>query len=182
MGSLQDQLLKAGLVSEQQLKENRSKKRKTRKRNKGKKESSEPSLAAAYAKRAQQEKTERDRELNRRREEARKRKERKAQLRQLIVPNRRNDDAADVPRHFDYLGKIRKLYVTKRQFEDVNTGRLAIVYHAGRFHLLERAHIDKVMAIDPAVVAFDAKASGSADDVAEGYEDEKFQVPDDLIW
>ena len=61
---------------------------------------------------------ERDQELNRKREEERRRRERNNQLKQLVMPNARNDAKAELPRHFEHNGKIRKLYVTSAQQED----------------------------------------------------------------
>lgn len=180
MGSLQDQLLKSGLVSEQKLKESRSKKRKQRKASKGK--GAEPSLAQAYAQRARQEQQERDRELNRRREEARRRRELKARLKQLIVPNALNQTDAPKPRYFDHNGKIRKLYVTPEQLAGVNKGSTGIAYFGGRYYLIPAEALRKVHEIEPSAVGFFAPFTEENEAAEDGYEDEKYQIPDDLTW
>lgn len=183
MGSLQDQLLKAGLVNKQQLRQAKSKKHKARK-GKGKKAAAqgEPSLAAAYAARAKEEKVQRDRELNQRREEARRRRELKARLRQIILASSQNDKAADVPRHFQFGGKIRRIYTTKPQQSAINSGRLGIAYHAGRYHVVDAATIARIGELDEGAVAYFASSDGGDSDAADGYDDDRFKVPDDLIW
>jgi uncharacterized protein YaiL (DUF2058 family) len=182
-GSLQDQLLKAGLVSDQQVRDSRRKKHKKRKQAsaKGKQTGEDISLAKAYGQRAQTEKAERDRELNLKREEARRRKEIKAQLRQLILPNALNDKAAEIQRHFEFKGKIRKIYLTEDQQKGLNSGRLGIAYFGGRYYLLESERISKVAAVDEAAVALLVSSDSSNDEpIDEHYS--QFQVPDDLMW
>ena len=186
MGSLQEQLLKAGLVSEQKLKETRSGKRKQRKRQRAGQpvQDDAADLAKAYAERAREEQRERDRELNRKREEERRRREINAQLRQLVLPNARNDAKGELPRHFEHAGKIRKLYVTQPQLDALGSGALGIAYLQGRYYLLEAAALQKVRALRAEAVAFDAaeEEGGAGDEADEAYADPRFQVPDDLIW
>ena len=182
-GSLRDQLLKAGLVSNQQVRDSKRKNHKKRKQagNKGKQADEGISLAQAYGQRSQQEKSERDRELNRKREEAKRRKEIKARLRQIIVGNSQNDQNADVARHFEHNGKIRKIHLTARQQEGLNAGRLGIVYFAGRYYLLDTQQVEKVAAIDETAVALMVSAGQPEDEtVDEHYAN--FKVPDDLMW
>ena len=105
-GSLQEQLLKAGLVNKQQVNDARKKKSKQFKKGKQK---NEPSLAKAYADRKQAERKERDQELNRRREEAKRRKELKEQLKKIIVPASKNKKTAEIARFFEFARKIRKI-------------------------------------------------------------------------
>ena len=182
-GSLQDQLLKAGLVGAQQVRDSKRKSHKKRKQagNKGKNAGDNISLAQAYGQRSQQEKSERDRELNRKREEAKRRKEIKTRLRQIIVSNALNDKQAEIARHFEHKGKIRKIYLTTEQQKGLNTGRLGIVYFGGRYFLLDAARVEKVAAVDETAVAL----SGIAVQSEDGGSDEhyaQFKVPDDLMW
>lgn len=185
MGSLQDQLLKAGLVSEQKLKESRSDKRKRRSKARGGKpqKPGQDDLAKAYAERARVEQRERDRELNRKREEERQRRERNAQLKQLVMPNSQNDAKAEVQRYFEHKGKIRKIYVTDKQQEDLNAGRLGVAYVRGRYFLVAAEIVERVAAVSRDAVAFFAPWSeGDRGDGDDDYSDDKFQVPDDLVW
>lgn len=181
-GSLRDQLLKAGLVSNQQVRESKRNQHKKRKQagNKGK-NADGISLAQAYGKRSQHEKLERDRELNRKREEAKRRKEIKARLRQIIVSNALNDKQAEIARHFEHNGKIRKIYLTTEQQKRLTAGRLGIVYFAGRYYLLDAERVDKVAAVDAAAVAL-MLGAGPADDESGDAHYAQFEVPEDLMW
>ena len=85
--SLQEQLLKAGLVNEHKLKEARSDKRRTVKQT-GKPGSGPDDAARLAAERARAEKAARDRELNRQRQEEAARRARENELRQLIHTHR----------------------------------------------------------------------------------------------
>lgn len=177
-GSLQDQLLKSGLVSEQRVKESR--KKKSRQFKKGKQTSKEPSLAEAYAKRRHKDQQEKDRALNQRREEARRKKALKDRLKNIIIPASRNDPKAEVPRHFQFAGKIRKLYVTAAQQTALNDGKLGIAYHAGRHYLVESPVIDKLKSVHADAISFYAPDVTSDEEVDDFYAG--FEVPDDLQW
>ena len=179
-GSLRDQLLKAGLVSNQQVRDSKRKSHKKRKQA-GNKSGEGISLAQAYGQRSQQEKSERDRELNRQREEAKRRKEVKARLRQIIVGNALNDKTAEIARHFEYKGKIRKIYLTADQQKGLNAGRLGIAYFAGRYYLLDGERIATVGEVDQPSVALFISAEDSTDE-NEDQEYAQFKVPDDLMW
>ncbi len=177
-GSLQDQLLKSGLVSEQRVKESR--KKKSRQFKKGKQTGKEPSLAEAYAKRRHTDQQDKDRALNERREEARRKKALKDRLKNIIVPAAKNDPKADLPRHFEFAGKIRKLYVTASQQTALNEGKLGVAYHAGRHFLVEAPVIDKLRSVHADAISFfapDVKTDDEVDDFYAG-----FEVPDDLQW
>ena len=181
-GSLRDQLLKAGLVSRDQVNKAQTDKRRKRKQAKsqGKQpESSELDLAKAYALRAREEKLERDRELNRKREEQRLARERKAQLRQMVDGKRLNKDNAEIARNFQHNGKIRRIYVTAEQQQRITDGKLAIAWVDGRYHLVEPELARRLAEIDERALALLIDPN-EAEDPA--YDDPKFQVPDDLTW
>ncbi len=173
MGSLQEQLLKAGLASKQQLKQNKSQKRKQKKQGKS---DEEISLARAYAEKQRQEKLEKDRALNRKREEERQRREINQQIGQLLKAHRKNDPKADISRFFEYGGKIRKLFVTPAQQKALNSSRMGIVQHRGEYHLVELEVLEKIRALKPTAVAF------WLDPNEQNPEEEEFPVPDDLMW
>ncbi len=173
MGSLQEQLLKAGLASKQQLKQARKQKGKQRKQGRA---DEEISLARAYAEKQRLEKQERDRELNRKREEERRRREINQQVGQLVATHRQNAPEAEISRFFEYGGKIRKLFVTPAQQKALNQGRMGIVQHRGQYHLLAVDVYRKIEALKPSAAAF--LLDPDEIDPAE----EEFPVPDDLMW
>ena len=131
--TLRDQLLKAGLVSQEKAKKVDSQSRKQThqlKKNRA--------LAAAEAARKAQEqhqveaelehKRQRDRQLNLEREEQKRRREITARARQLIDSNRLNDSSADIRYHF-FIDKryISSVWVTRQQQKQVARGSLGIV-------------------------------------------------------
>jgi uncharacterized protein YaiL (DUF2058 family) len=140
----------------------------------------EMDLAKAYAIRAQKEKDERIAAERVRQEEAQRRREGKQKLAALLAGATLNDPAAELVRHFEYGGKIRRVYVNPDQLKALNAGELAVVQQGGRYHLVTAAHGREADALLPGVLALLADPSvASADDV---YADPKYQVPDDLVW
>jgi uncharacterized protein YaiL (DUF2058 family) len=140
----------------------------------------EMDLAKAYAIRAQKEKDERIAAERARQEEAQRKREGKQKLTTLLAAASLNDPAAEVVRHFEYGGKIRRVYVNPDQLKALNAGELAVVQQGGRYHLVTAAHGREADALLPGVLALLADPGvASADDV---YADPKYQVPDDLVW
>lgn len=139
-------------------------------------------LAKAYAIRAQKEKTERIEAERRKQEEARLRKQAKAALATLLQGAGKvlNDADADIARHFEYGGKIKRIYVTAAQLAALNAGELGVVQQNGRYLLVEAAVLAEAEAIFPAAVALKVDPDAPAEE--DPYADPKYQVPDDLIW
>lgn len=137
-------------------------------------------LARAYAMRARKEKDERIAAERERQEEARRRREGKAKLAELLQRVRRNDEAAELARHFEYGGKIRRIYVTAEQLRALNAGELSVVQLAGRYHLVAAADGEEAERLLPGSLAL--RAGVAEPDAPEGYDDPLFQVPDDLLW
>ena len=185
--SLRDQLLKSGIVK--QLKDEKRQQqpvqpttRPSAFQGKGKpphkprpaRSQEEIDLAKAYAIRAQAEANERKRAEKEAAEQARLKRERKAKLQQLLEGNALNKTDVDQVRHFEYGGKIRRLYVDAPQLADLNAGKLGIVQHGGRYLLVTQLVAEQVRAIDSHLLALlvDPSAGGVGED----------GVPDDLMW
>ncbi|ACL73578.1 conserved hypothetical protein [Thioalkalivibrio sulfidiphilus HL-EbGr7] len=178
--SLQEQLLRAGLVDEKKLRQARqgNKQDKKQKAPKGARNSQQTSEAEL----ARRQQAERSRELNRQREVEAARKAREAQLRQIIEANRLPRREADVTYHFEHDGKVRRIHVTRDQQARLGLGQLGIVTLAGGYELLPLEAIEKVRERDPAAVILidatdDKSQTPDADDPYAAY-----QVPDDLMW
>ncbi|MCI4567124.1 DUF2058 family protein [Lysobacter sp. CFH 32150] len=137
-------------------------------------------LAKAYAIRAQKEKDERIEAERLKQEEARKRREAKAQLAVLLKDKAQNDPAAEFVRHFDYGGKIKRVYVTEAQLKALNAGELGVVQMDGRYQLVDAALLAQAEAIFAPAVALKVDPNAPAD--ADPYADPQYQVPDDLVW
>ena len=137
-------------------------------------------LAKAYAIRAQREKDERIEAERLKQEEARKRRAAKAQLAELLQGKALNDPAAEIARHFDYGGKIKRIYVTAAQLKALNAGALGVVQLDGRYLLVDAAMLAQAEAVFAPAVALRIDPDAPVAD--DPYADPQFQVPDDLVW
>jgi uncharacterized protein YaiL (DUF2058 family) len=137
-------------------------------------------LARAYAIRAQKEKDERIAAEKQRQEEARIRRENKTKLLELLGKASLNVADAEIARHFEYGGKIRRVYVTQEQLRAINAGELAVVQHAGRYSILSLEDADAAQQLMPGCLALKVDPNAPPSDT--DYSDPKFQVPDDLVW
>ena len=137
-------------------------------------------LGKAFALRSQHEKREREASENAKQEMARQKKLAKESVAKLIEGQVLNAANADIARHFSYAGKIKRLYVTAEQLNALNAGELGIVQHNGRYCLTSKDIVLAVRDLLPALVAL--YCDGNEEILPEGYDDAKFQVPDDLIW
>ncbi|WP_407351722.1 DUF2058 domain-containing protein [Luteimonas sp. R10] len=137
-------------------------------------------LAKAYAIRAQKEKDERIEAERRRQEEARQRREARAKLAQLLQGKALNAEDADIARHFEYGGKIKRIYVTAAQLKALNAGELGVVQLNGRYLLVAASVLDEAEAVFAPAVALRVDPGAPAGD--DPYADPKYQVPDDLVW
>lgn len=179
--SLQEQLLKAGLVSKDQVnKANKSKSQNRRQQPKGKKKGPKKPTLSPEQQRARDEKAARDRELNERRNEARKQREIAAQVKQLVDANRHppSDPENDVPFYFENKGKIKTLHVAPATRDMITSGRLVIVNANGRFELVPPDIAEKIRQRNPSLVIDLPKEETPAED--DPYAE--YQVPDDLMW
>ena len=137
-------------------------------------------LAKAYAIRAQKEKDERIEAERQKQEAARQRREAKAKLAALLKDRALNDPAAEIARHFEYGGKIKRIYVTDAQLKALNAGELGVVQLDGRYLLVTAALLAEAEAIFAPAVALKVDPDAPAGD--DPYADPKYQVPDDLVW
>ena len=144
------------------------------------KPASEMDLGKAWALRANQEKTERMEAERQKQEEARLRREARAKLEELLKDKSLNDPAAEIARHFEYGGKIKRVYVNAEQLKALNAGQLAVLQQNGRYVLVTAEVLAQAEAIFPQAVALkvDPNAPGGEDPFA----DPRYQVPDDLVW
>jgi uncharacterized protein YaiL (DUF2058 family) len=172
--SLRDQLLKAGFKSSPKVAAKPKSHAHSRQPEPRKPRApTEPDLARAFAMRAKADRAEREAAEREAREKAAARKERKRKLQALLEGKALNKADADQPRNFEFAGKIRRVYVTAGQLQQLNGGELGVVMHGGRALVIARDVAVQAQAIAPEVVALLVDPSASpADD----------GVPDDLMW
>lgn len=175
--SLQDQLLKAGLVDEQQIKRVRSSKRKQSKQDGGRVKAE--TEGRRRAQQAAAEKARRDSALNRQRQEEARRKAEANELRQLIHTNRIPRGEGDIAYSFLDGGNIKRIYVTTDQQQQLAQGNLAIVRQDTGFELVSPAIAARVRARDERLIVL-LNQPGDAGDADDAYAD--YKIPDDLMW
>lgn len=182
--SLADQLLSAGLVDAKRVKQAQQEKRKEQKHQpKGGQSAYDEQRKQAEAARAA--KAEQDRLLNEKRLQAERDKEIRLQVRQIL---QQHAVPADGEIRFNFkdasTGKIRYLFVTENQQNQLASGQLLICASGKRAVLVNRETADRVRERLPAAVLFDATAlcntSDKNNDIDDAYKD--FPIPDDLVW
>lgn len=179
--SLRDQLLKAGLVTEQQVQRaERDQREQQFRAPRGKKQKpAGPTPAQLAAQKAAAEKAARDAEANRRKQEKLDRRARHAEVRQLVA-------AHQVPRvetedfyNFQDGPQIRRIEVNPELRAKLVNGQLAIVRCEGRFAFVPAAIGEQIGArVEKALLHLNRPQQKPADD--DPYKD--YVVPDDLMW
>ena len=140
----------------------------------------EMDLGKAYAIRAQKEKEERIEAERQKQEAARQRREARARLATLLEGKALNVPDADIARHFEYGGKIKRIHVTAGQLKALNAGELGVVQQDGRYLLVTAAVLAEAEAVFAPALAL--KVDPSAPQADDPYADPQYQVPDDLVW
>lgn len=176
--SLQEQLLKAGLVDEQQARAAKKAKHKQRKQGRGgQNEAVEENQLRA--RKVLADKARRDRELNRRQKEQAERKAIRAQIRQLIEVNRQPRDDGELAYNFQDNNKVKRLFVTEDQQKQLSCGLVAIVKLNGHYEVVPVTVAEKIHILDGRCVVV-CNAGQQSDDKEDPYS--AYKVPDDLIW
>ena len=183
MASLQDQLLKAGVIDKNKAKKVKSDQHKQAKvsRKMGGKTVNEAKAAVLTE---QAKKIERDRELNLKKQQEANQKAIVAQIKQLIDLNKIDGGKGDIHYSFVYENKVKHIYVTSGIQDHLSQGRLAIVSMLGnkveKFDVVPTVIAERIAQRDSAyIVQLNDKASSSEVE-DDAYAD--YQIPDDLMW
>lgn len=178
--SLQDQLLKAGLVDKKKAqKVNKTKQKQAKLKRKNKVETVDEARLAAE--KAHAEKVERDRQLNLQRKQEAEQKAITAQIRQLIEMNRQEKGAGDIAYNFTDGSKVTHIYVDERQQRQLANGHLAIVSLDGQYEIVPSSVSDKIALRDEGYLVY-CNRGKQEEAVDEDDPYAEFQVPDDLMW
>lgn len=181
-GSLQDQLLAAGLGDAKAAKEHDKARRKQAKvdRRAGVERVDEAKQAARQA---LAEKARRAREFNQARDSKAQRKAINAQIKQLIAQHCLAKGSGDVGFNFTDGTRVKKLYVNKLEQQQLSSGRLAIVKQGDQYEVVPRPIADKIAERDASRVIISAEAGkdgGLSAQEQDWYKD--YEIPDDLMW
>ncbi|KFA97523.1 hypothetical protein VME0621_00738 [Vibrio mediterranei] len=168
--SLQEQMLKAGLVNEKKLK-------------KAKKGSKKSRVQAREAKAAVEEnkaaQKERDQALNKQRDEEKLSKEIKAQVKQLVTLNAIEQRDGDIKYNFTDGTLVKSIYVTQEVRDQLSKGILSIARQEDTYTVIPSIVAKKIMERDSETII----ENESKEEVLE--EDDpyaQYVVPDDLMW
>lgn len=182
MASLQDQLLKAGLVDK-----NRANKAKKEKQKKAKAARASGAVisneVSAAAQREQAKKIERDRQLNLQKQKESSLKAVAAQIIQLVEMNRLDTSDGDIGYSFVYDNRVKKIILNEELKNQLIAGRLAIVTivknQLRKFEIVPAPVAEKIAQRDEScIVQLNEKIGAEGEDDA--YAD--YKIPDDLMW
>jgi uncharacterized protein YaiL (DUF2058 family) len=175
--TLQEQMLKAGLVSSKKM----AKVQRTAKKSRA--QAREAREAVEENKKVQ---LERDKQLSEQQRQAALSKEYKAQVKQLIEINKIDISKGDIDFNFTDNNLIKKVTVDKLTQTQLISGRLAIarlvVDHSGevKYAIIPASVADKIAQRDASSIVLNSALSQEAQDEEDPYAD--FKVPDDLMW
>lgn len=180
-GSLQDQLLNAGLADARKAKQLEKAKRKDNRvaRKAGVEIVDENKVAAQEA---LADKARRAREMNDARNADAQRKAVNAQIRQLIENNRISRDGGNIGFNFTDGKKVKKLYVTGMQQKQLAAGNLAVARLGDGHELVPAPVAVKIAERDSSRIIFcqESGDSGLSAEEQDWYKD--YDIPDDLMW
>ncbi|MFJ0490121.1 DUF2058 domain-containing protein [Citrobacter werkmanii] len=175
--TLQEQMLKAGLVSSKKM----AKVQRTAK--KSRVQAREAREAVEENKKAQ---VERDKLLSEQQKQAALSKGYKAQIKQLIEMNKITITRGDIGYNFTDNNLIKKVYVDKVTQSQLIKGRLAIARLTAEsssdseYAIIPAVVADKIAQRDASYIVLNCELSQEAKDEDDPYAD--FVIPDDLMW
>lgn len=169
--TLQEQMLKAGLVNEKKLKKAKKGSKKSRV------QAREVKAAVEESKRQQQE---RDKALSEEQKEQRLSKEIKAQIKQLIEMNKIDQKDGDIKYNFTDGTLVKSLYVEQLIRDQLAKGILSIARTDETYVVIPSSVAKKISMRDETVII---EQNAPAEDIpAEDDPYADFVVPDDLMW
>jgi len=178
--SLQDQLLKAGLVNQHKAKQVKTQKRKQAKQ---KNKSADQAEAQRLAREARAKQIEKDRQLNQQRNQEAEKRQQANQIAQLIETNKLAQEEEGIPYRFTDDNKVKEIYVSEAIRQKIISGRLAIVRATGqRYEVVASEVAEKIRQCDASVIVvlFDNTEQKPNDAEDDPYKD--YEIPDGLIW
>ncbi|MGF1750107.1 DUF2058 domain-containing protein [Vibrio cionasavignyae] len=168
--SLQEQMLKAGLVNEKKLKKAKKGSKKSRVQAREAKAAVEENKAAQL---------ERDKQLNKERDALVLSKEMRAQVKQLLNMNKIDNKNGDIKYNFTDDNLVKSLYVEQETRDQLAKGILSIARYEDTYVVIPTIVAKKIAERDTeTVIENDVKEEVAAED--DPYAD--FVVPDDLMW
>lgn len=137
--SLQDQLLKTGLVDEKRLQQSQKALKKERKQQPKAKKRATPEQSELQRQLAEEEAMRRQREqqLNEQRRQQAEQKAKLAEVRQLIARHKIEKEVGECCYNFVDKGKVKRFHITTALRDSIVAGKLAIVKIDGLYELVK---------------------------------------------
>ena len=176
--SLQDQLLKAGVIDGKKAKKIAKDKRQQRKQ-----KIDDSHIIGEEAKKIQLEKQARDRDLNLKRQAEADKKALTAQVIQLTEHYQLKNTKGELEYNFTDDKTIKKIRVNSETLEQLTRGRLSIAKLREGYALIPTPIADKISSRDPAAIIVSltkTDQSQTQNDDDDYYA--QFEIPDDLSW
>jgi len=174
----QDQLLKAGLVTKQQVqKANKDKHKKKKQQSKKDKPVDQTKLKLQQQ---ANDKLQRDRELNKKKENIAKQKATSHEINQLITNNKiERNNSCEITYNFEHNKKIKHIYVNNDMKQQIIKGKLGIARIEGRYELVPLEIAEKIQNRNEkrVIIFVDEKQTINENDPYA-----KYKIPDDLTW
>jgi len=178
MASLQDQLLKAGVVDKKKVKKVKLAKHiKGKKLPKGQTQVNESKLQAEQIRAEQKAK---DRALNKKKQRQAEQKAIQAQIIQLIKAHAIERQQGEVSYQFTDGKTIKKIYVTELLQKQLSKGIVAIARLGDSYEVVPTVVAEKIAQRDDKTIVLLNDVVETEVDEDDPYAD--YQIPDDLIW
>ncbi len=175
----QEQFLKAGIATRQQVHNAKKHKKKQAKQQRSNKQNL-PDQNALKTREKAREKADRDRELNQKRQQQAKNKAISIEIDKLILDNKLNrDNDCDISHNFEHKNKINKLYVNADIKQKLITGKLGIARIAGRYEVVPQTIAEKIQQRNEKRVIL-LSPEPPKETLDDEYAD--YEIPDDLMW
>jgi len=169
--TLQEQMLKAGLVNEKKLKKAKKGAKKSRVQKREAQEAAEANKAAQL---------ERDKALNQQRKDEQLAKEFKAQVKQLVQMNKLELKEGEIKYNFTDGTLVKTLYVEQLIRDQLVKGILSIARYEEGYAVIPGVVAKKIIQRDEDTVIENKSAEEEIPAEDDPYAD--FVVPDDLMW
>ncbi|MEE9326789.1 MAG: DUF2058 family protein [Cocleimonas sp.] len=150
MTSLSDQLLKAGLVTKDQVRKAAEKPKFVKKKTVINKKKKKPSdLAKFYQQRDHENRKEKQEADHKKKEANRLKKLTNAKINKLITDNLLNDEIAEIRYNFVVGKTIKYLFVNPKQQQDLADGKIAITFLGGKRSLIPKSIGHEIIQLNP---------------------------------
>ena len=180
MASLQDQLMKSGLINKQKAKQAQTEKRRKAKQ---KKKKGTVEVSAVQVAINEQKAQQKQQDLDKNKETQAQLDARAAhgKLIQMIAQHCEKDYQGEIDYHFTFESKVKRIAVNEKTQKGLINGSLAICVLNDEFYLINKEAAAKLSEIDASVlVALHEKVEISEIEEDDPYAE--FAIPDDLIW